>query len=155
MRCDLNWSVITETAVRSRLALPIRVLLRWVHDVLAAPVPADGLATLQRRGSMVDSVTAEGIYAALLHSMLSRGRAFRAFDTSRQAQLGFVRFSAFPSLRYLSWRHNVAQGWLLPLYYLDRPRRLALRVVAGAARRLGGHRAAPRTAIGLDKKGAA
>jgi hypothetical protein len=152
---DLNWPVITETAARSRLALPMLVLLRWLNEVLAAPLPAEWLADLQRRGGTVDPVTAEGIYAALLHSTLSRGRAFRAFDTSSQAQLGFLKFSAFPSLRYVRWRHNVDQGWLLPLYYMDRPRRLALRVVAGATRRLGGHRALAHTDMSVKKKGTA
>lgn len=153
MRCELDWSVITDTAVQSRLALPMRVLLRWAHEVLAAPLPAERLADLQRQ--RMDPVTAEGIYAALLHSTLSRGRAFRAFDATRQAQFGFVKFSAFPSLRYLGWRHNVDRGWLLPLYYLDRPRRLALRIAAGIGRRLRPHRAVSHTAIGLNKKGTA
>ncbi|MGA2399051.1 MAG: nucleotidyltransferase family protein [Steroidobacteraceae bacterium] len=152
---DLNWPLITATASRSRLALPMRVLLGWVNEALAAPLPAEWLTDLHRRGDSVDPVTAEGIYAALLHSTLSRGRAFRAFDTSRKAQFGFLKFSAFPSQRYVSWRHSVDQGWLLPFYYLDRPRRLALRAVAGAARRLTGQRVVAHPDIPVHKKGTA
>jgi hypothetical protein len=134
LHCELNWPVVIETAKRSRLGLPLFVLLRWLNEALAAPLPTDRLAELDPRDRAIDRVAAEGIYAALLHSTLSREKAFRAFETSKRAQLGFIKFSAFPSLRYVRWRHNVDQGWMLPLYYMDRPRRLALRIVAGPAR---------------------
>lgn len=125
---DLNWSQVIDTAVRSRLALPVLVLLRWVQDVLGAPIPSERLSELHDRSRTVDAVSAEGIYAALLHSMLSRQKALRAFRMSRRVQLGFLKFSAFPSLRYMRWRHNVDGNWKLAAYYADRPRRLALRI---------------------------
>jgi hypothetical protein len=148
----LNWSVVIETAAQSRLELPAWMLLRWVTDVLAAPIPAEPLAELHRRSRTLDAVTAEGIFAALLHSTLSRRQAFRAFDTSWRAQLGFLKFSAFPSPRYVRWRHAVDHGWKLPAYYADRPRRLALRLAAGAARRIGYNGGVDPTAVPAKKR---
>jgi hypothetical protein len=151
LRRHIDFDVALDTAARSRLTLPLLVLLRWANEALAAPVPAERLAELHERSRTIDGVTAEGIYAALLHSTLSRGRAFRAFDTSRRAQLGFIKFSGLPSLRYVRWRHGADQDWKLPLYYLDRPRRLGVRLAAGVARGLGRTRAVAHTDISIKK----
>jgi hypothetical protein len=125
---QLDWSLVIETAERSGLALPVFVLLRWAREALGAPIPSGRLSELHDCSRTIDAVTAEGIYASLLHSTLSRGRALRAFRISRRAQLGFLRFSALPSLRYMRWRHNVDQDWKLAAHYLDRPRRIVLRL---------------------------
>ncbi len=124
----LSWRTVIDTAAASRLCLPMWVLLRWLKDTLAAPVPAECLEELRERGQSLDSVAAEGIYAAVLHSTLSRSKAFRAFAESWLAQLGFLRFSAIPSREYMRWRHNVDSGWKLAMCYADRPRRALLRL---------------------------
>ncbi len=129
----LNWSTVIDTAGRSRLALPMWVLLWWLRETLQAPIPAQRLEELRERGRALDSTAAEGIYAAVLHSTLSRGRALRAFGSSRLAQLGFLRFSALPSARYMRWRHNVDGGWTLAIRYADRPRRAVMRLADGGA----------------------
>jgi putative nucleotidyltransferase-like protein len=123
---NLDWSIVIETAVRSRVGLPLCVLLRWLREALGAAVPAERLGELHERSGPIDALTAESIYAALLHTTLSRGKALRALAGSWRAQLGFLRFTAVPSPRYMRWRHNVDANWKLPVYYADRPRRIAL-----------------------------
>ncbi len=150
----MDWEAVTDLAVRSNLALPLYVLLAWVRDALGTPVPSGRLGALRAHGAAPDPVAAEGIYAALLHSTLSRRRAFEAFDSSRLAQCGFIKFSAFPSLRYVRWRHNIDRSWKVPAYYADRPRRLAVRLALGAARRIVANRTAPAAGVAA-KKGAA
>jgi hypothetical protein len=123
---NLDWCVVVETAVRSRVGLPLWVLLRWLRDLLGAAIPAERLDELHERSRMIDALTAESIYASLLHTTLSRRKALRTLSGSSRAQLGFLRFSAVPSPRYMRWRHNVDADWKLPVYYADRPRRIAL-----------------------------
>jgi hypothetical protein len=123
---NLDWCVVVETAVRSRVGLPLWVLLRWLRDVLGAAIPAERLDELHECSRMIDALTAESIYASLLHTTLSRRKALRTLSGSSRAQLGFLRFSAVPSPRYMRWRHNVDADWKLPVYYADRPRRVAL-----------------------------
>lgn len=135
---ELDWHAVTDTAVRSRLALPVLVLLRWLKETLMVSIPAERLDALHQRSKVIDDLTAEGIYASLLHAMLSRGRALRGFGASRWVQLGFLKFSAFPSPTYVRWRHNIDRDWLLPLYYADRPRRFALHAMSCAARKVRG-----------------
>lgn len=131
---DLNWPLLIDTAVQAGLALPVLTLLRWVGATLT-PVPDRWLDELRDRSRMIDMTTAEGIYAALLHTMQSRQQAFDAFKGNLRAQLGFLRFSTVPSGRYMRWKHNVDNGWKLAVCYADRPRRFALR-----AARAGGQR---------------
>lgn len=126
----LNWSTVIDTAVRSRLALPVLVLLQWARQCLAAPIPAEQLDELRERARALDSTAAEGIHAALLHSTLSRRRAFGALAGSWRAQASFLGFSAFPSPGYMRWRHNLNQRrWRLALFYADRPRRVFMRLL--------------------------
>jgi hypothetical protein len=123
---NLDWSVVIETAVRSRAGLPLWVLLHWLRETLGAAIPTERLGELYERSRTIDALTAESIYASLLHTTLSRGKAFRALGGSWRAQLGFLRFTAVPSPRYMRWRHNVDANWQLPVYYADRPRRIVL-----------------------------
>ncbi len=117
---NLSWPVLIDTAARSRTTLVLLVLLRWVAENSAAPIPSERIDELRDASRQIDAVTAEGIYAALLHTTLSRGVALSQFAASWRAQLGFLKFSAFPSPLYMRWRHNVNHSWKLPLYYADR-----------------------------------
>jgi hypothetical protein len=148
---NLNWPVLIDMAARSRTTLLLLVLLRWVAENLAAPIPSERIDELRDASRQIDAVTAEGIYAALLHTTLSRGVALSQFAASWRAQLGFLEFSAFPSPLYMRWRHNVNRAWKLPLYYADRPRRLALRLAGRASRESG----RDETVDGSVKEGAA
>lgn len=130
-----DWRIVADTAAEARLTLPLLVLLRWLNAFLGAPIPAERLADLHARSRTIDAVTAEGLYAAMLHTTFSRATAFKSFAASSRAQWGFLKFSAFPSARYMRWKHNVEHGWKLPLYYADRPRRLALRLARWALRK--------------------
>jgi hypothetical protein len=123
---DFNWSTVVDTAAGAGLALPLSVLLRWVSAVLVN-VPERALEQLRARGSDPDALASEGIYASLLHTMQSRRQAFNAFGGDIGAQLGFLRFSAVPSLRYMRWKHNIEHGWKLAVRYADRPRRFVFR----------------------------
>jgi hypothetical protein len=130
-----DWRIVADTAAAARVTLPVVVLLRWLNAFLGAPLPAERLAELEARSRTIDAVTAEGLYAAMLHTTFSRATAFKSFAASPRAQWGFLKFSAMPSLRYMRWKHNVEHGWKLPLYYADRPRRLALRVARWVLRK--------------------
>ena len=131
---NLSWPVVIDTAERSRTTLLLLVMLRWVAANLAAPIPSERIDELRDASRQIDAVTAEGIYAALLHTTLSRGVALSQFAANWRVQLGFLEFSAFPSPLYMRWRHNVNHSWKLPLYYADRPRRLLLRLAGRAPR---------------------
>ncbi|MEP7313400.1 MAG: nucleotidyltransferase family protein [Pseudomonadota bacterium] len=129
----LDWPLVVRLAAQSGVVLPTMVLLQWMREMLRAPIPGERLAELRTLGAPVDAVTSEGLYAALLHSIYSRRTVLHLLSTSRRAQCEFLGFCAFPSLRFMRWKHDVDGGWNLAAHYLDRPRRLALHLLRGGA----------------------
>lgn len=133
---EIQWPVVIEAAARARLTLPLLVFLRWAKDVLAAPVPADALRQLHDGSRVIDTVIAEGIHAAFVHTGQSRMRTFKELGKSPRAQARLIKFSALPSRRYMRWKHNLAQDSSLALHYADRPRRVAMFLARWATRRI-------------------
>lgn len=131
----IDWRLVLDTATAAGLALPLAVQLQWLREVLAAPVPAACIAELEIRGRPLDPVAREGVFASLLHATLSRPRCLSALSGDGAAMLGFLRFSVAPSVRYVRWRHNISRSWQIPGWYLDRPRRGALRLLRTGVRR--------------------
>jgi hypothetical protein len=122
----LDWALLTDIAVQAGLAVVLLTQLRWVDETLCR-VPGQWLQKLSEHSKQLNGDTLEGLYASLLHTTQSRRQAFAALSSDWRAQLGFLRFSAAPSRRYLRWKHNVEGGWRLAMCYADRPRRLARR----------------------------
>ena len=123
----LDWPLLVATAVTAGIAPALFVQLRWI-DRMLQPVPSRWLEELRVLGQSDRGAGSERFYASLLHTTQSRRGSLRAFSGDWRTQLGFLRFSAFPSPRYMRWKHNVEGSWELAMHYVERPRRLAKRV---------------------------
>jgi hypothetical protein len=120
-REDLNWALFVAAARTSRLALPLAIVLRFLHDDLGAPVPETVLAALEAAAREASGFAEE---VALLGAVKGRHRqmlaAIRATSGVR-ARWGVLRPVLLPSPAALRASGDDAP---VPLVYLLRPIRL-------------------------------
>ena len=124
---NLDWQRVVDTAVMAGLAPVLLNQLRWINRRLF-PIPRRWLKELHSRSRATLFDSSECFYASVLHTTQSRRKALRAFGAEWRTQLGFLRFTICPSLRYMRWKHNVDSNWRVAVHYADRPRRFALRL---------------------------
>lgn len=140
---NLDWQVVTESAVQSRLALPLSVTLDYLVEELNAPVPQAALDRLWDAASQTDAIGCEtALSAALAGSRLDLNRLIQIGGGWRSRAL-IVKWILCPSPSYLRSVYHVNRSWLLPFYYVYRPlrylsRRLQLLWRDGTWRRIHG-----------------
>ena len=111
---DLDWNAFLDAATRTKLALPLDVMLTYLASHLDAPIPETVLRSLAREAAHLG---VRGRHHGLRTAMRNlRSRAF------------LLRWRLFPSASYLRWRYGVGtRGSVCHLYFM--------RVVRYVARR--------------------
>lgn len=129
-----DWERFLDVACRADLALPVVVLLRYLRDELAAPVPVSVIDGLAAAADRVESVT---LLAAIDGAWLGRpgGLGSMLLKSSWRSRLALARRLLLPPARYLrSTRGPMGLARLAAEYPL-RPLRFLIR----SLRRRSGH----------------
>jgi hypothetical protein len=118
---DLDWDLLLDCARRSRLVLPLSVMLGYLAKELNAPIPSTFLDRLSAAASKSDSIERQlalrGTRAAGQGSLKELFR--RA--TNWRARVFVIQWLLFPSPWYLRWVDEINPIWLLPFHYVYRP----------------------------------
>lgn len=114
-RQRVDWNAFSEAAVRSRLALPLSVMLGYLARDLGAAVPPSVLGSLGRFATPCErDVALSGARHGAARSLLSAANGWRQ-------KLTILKWLLVPSPGYLRRAYGVRYAPLLPVYYLARP----------------------------------
>jgi hypothetical protein len=118
---NLDWQVVAESAVQSRLALPLSVTLDYLAEELNAPVPPAILDRLWDAASHTDAMRREtALSAALAGARLDLECLIRIGGGWRSRAL-IIKWILCPSPNYLRSVYHVNRSWLLVFYYAYHP----------------------------------
>jgi hypothetical protein len=110
-----------ECAHRSRLALPLSVMLRYLAEDLNAPIPYTFLNRLSAAASKSDAIERQlALRGTRAAGQGSLKELFRR-TTNWRERVFLIQWLLFPSPRYLSWVDQIYPSWLLPFHYVYRP----------------------------------
>ncbi len=124
---DLNWEVFLDGAARSRLALPLSVLVAYLARKIDAPIPPSTVERLDVAAAQADAIERE---AALLAARTGTRGTFRTLlrnTADWRARAVILKWMLLPSPRYLFSTGQLRSSWLLPIHYLWRPLRYLAR----------------------------
>ena len=108
---SLDWSEFAEQVERTRLALPIATMLRYLAGPLGAPVPDEALAATARRASWLECEAA--LFAAIGDISGLKYFWFRVLRSAGARRL-LIRFLCLPSPSYIRYRFGTsARGWVV------------------------------------------
>ena len=125
---DLEWSRLVVTARLSRLELVLSASLSYLAGQLDAPIP---LAVLDRLAEAAAGAGAVGRDVALSLAWRARREGGGELSTrSPRAVLAWLRWALLPSPGYLLATGRAGRPASLPLAYLMRPFRQALKPLA-------------------------
>ncbi|MGH7829829.1 MAG: nucleotidyltransferase family protein [Candidatus Binatia bacterium] len=117
---DLDWDVLLACAHRSRLTLPLSVMLHYLSEDLGAALPPTFLDRLFVTASKTDALGRElALFGARsapqggFKTLLRKTRGWRG-------RLFVIQWMLFPSRTYLLWLRQIHRPWLLPLCYVHR-----------------------------------
>jgi Uncharacterised nucleotidyltransferase len=118
---DLDWDLLLDCARRSRLSLPLSVMLGYLAEDLNAPIPSTFLSRLSAAASKSDAVERQlALRGTRAAGQGSLRELFRKTTNWRERVLLF-QWLLFPSPQYLSWVDEIRDAWLLPFHYVYRP----------------------------------
>jgi hypothetical protein len=124
---DLDWDLLVDCAERSHLAIPLSVTLEYLAEHLSAPIPSSVLNRLFALAEKSDATQRElALFGARLAPKGSLNNLFRKMEDWR-GRLFLLRWLFFPTPNYLVMVEKVGQTLPLPLQYVYRPIRYALR----------------------------
>lgn len=117
---NFHWDMFLETALQSRLALPLGILLGYLAEELATPVPGDVLKEFEKEAGRMEKF---GVETALSCARLGRRGTYR--NLFRDAggwgsRIMLMRWMFFPSFNYLHWKYTPRRAWHFPFYYFYR-----------------------------------
>lgn len=124
---NLDWSVLSECALRNHLALPLSVTLHYLAEELHAPVPATMLDRLCDAASQTDAMRGEATLATALAGTGLSLKSLVRMTGGWRPRLIVMKWILFPSRDYLRSAYHVGHSWLLPFYYVYRPLRYIAR----------------------------
>lgn len=119
---DLDWDVFVSTAIRSRLELPLSVMLGYLATEQNAEVPVEVRRKIKNAAGKTD---ATGYQAALFGAAAATHsdivvELFRHARTWTQRCI-LLRWLILPSPVHLQWRYGLKHRWQVFLLYLVRP----------------------------------
>lgn len=124
---NLDWSVLSDCALRNHLALPLSVTLHYLAEELHAPVPAMMLDRLWDAASRTDAMRGEATLATALAGTRLSLKSLVRMAGGWHPRLIVMKWILFPSRDYLRSAYHVGHSWLLPFYYVYRPLRYVAR----------------------------
>jgi hypothetical protein len=120
---DLDWDAFVDTASRTKLSLPMYVLLEYLFASLGAAIPLSVLQSLARDAKHVGTAARE---AALL-GMRGKHHRLRAATRAWRSRAFLLRWRLLPSPSYLRWTYGVQSQSGVLLLYLVRVMRHVVR----------------------------
>ena len=124
---DLDWDVLVDSALHSRLALPLSVMFSYLTEELGAPIPSFVPHRLTAAAAQMPLI---GCEAALTGARMGVDGTFnnllRQTDSWR-AWAVVLKWMLLPSPSCLRWTYTIRSSWLLPFYYVYRPLRYLAR----------------------------
>jgi Uncharacterised nucleotidyltransferase len=118
---DLDWDGLLESIHRSRLSLPLSLMLGYLAKDLNAPIPATFLSRLSAAASKSDAIERQlALRGTRAAGQGSLKELFRR-TTNWRERVFLIQWLFFPSPRYLSWVDEIRDSWLLPFHYVYRP----------------------------------
>lgn len=124
---NLDWAVLLECAIQSRLALPLSVTLGYLAEELNAPIPPAVLDRLHAAASETDATRGETALSAALAGMRLDLKRLLCIGGGWHPRALIVKWIVFPSPSYLRSAYHVNRSWVLPFYYAYRPLRYLAR----------------------------
>lgn len=149
---NLDWDMLLDTALRSRLALPLSVMFGYLAKELAAPVPTCVSKPLAAKAA---KATVMGIEAALCGARMGRRGTLRNLirhANSWQAHAVLLKWILLPSPSYMRWKYSMRHPLRLPFYYVYRPVRFIARRMYFASRQRFQRRTDHETSVGYLNK---
>jgi hypothetical protein len=128
---SLDWVAFLEGAASSGLALPLYVLIRYLADELAAPVPEDVLQKLQGLARQAGSKDREAALFGAVIGLSSANRALFGRTVDGRSRAEVAKYIIAPSPTCMAWSFPQSHWATLPFYYLYRPVRYVTSRVRG------------------------
>ena len=126
---DLDWDLLLESIHRSRLSLPLSVMLGYLAEDLNASIPSTFLSRLSAAASKCDTIERQlALRGTRAAGQASLKELFRRTTNWRERVL-LIQWLLFPSSGYLRWVDEVRDSRLLPFHYVYRPIRHFARYV--------------------------
>jgi Uncharacterised nucleotidyltransferase len=117
----LDWDLLLECARRSRLALPLSVMLGYLAKDLNAPIPCTFLSRLSAAASNSDAIERQlALRGTRAAGQGSLKELFRR-TTNWRERVFLIQWLLFPSPRYLRWVDEIRDSRLVPFHYIYRP----------------------------------
>lgn len=113
---DLDWDAFVWGAARTKLSLPVYVMLGYLLGRLSAAIPRPVLQSLAREAKHVGRTARE---AALLGVCASHHR-LRSATRDCRSRVFLLRWRLLPSPSYLRWTYSVQSRSGVSLLYLAR-----------------------------------
>ncbi len=144
-----DWERFLDVVRRADLALPVLVLLRYLRDELAAPVPVSVVDGLAAAADRVENVT---LLAAIDGAWLGRPGGLGAMlsKSSWRSRVSLARWLLLPPAKYLRATRGPMGLARLNAEYPLRPLRFLIR----STRRCSGHPSAGDRSAGPERVGA-
>jgi len=118
---DLDWDRLLDCARRSRLSLPLSVMLGYLAEDLNAPIPSTFLSRLSAAASKSDAIERQlALRGTRAAGQGSLKELFRR-TTNWRERVFLIQWLLFPSPRYLCWVDEIRDSRLLPFHYVYRP----------------------------------
>jgi hypothetical protein len=129
-RCqNLDWEVLLHSAARSRLALPLSVMLDYLAEELRAPIPSGVLTRLHAIASRAETVDCElALWGARVGTRV-RLKDIIGLARDWHTRIRVLKWLLLPSPAYLRSIRQMPRPWLLPFYYAYRPLRYTIRYI--------------------------
>jgi hypothetical protein len=117
----VDGTTFVEETVRSRLELPVALMVAFLRDELGAPVPVGVADELMGIAAEADPLRRD---VALYGARQTRGEhPWLEADAAPgwKERLQLLRWRLFPSREYVQWAFRPRHPALVPLFYLTRP----------------------------------
>jgi hypothetical protein len=126
---NLDWEVLLHSAARSRLALPLSVMLDYLAEELQAAIPSGVLTRLHAIASQAETVECELALWGARSGTRVRLRDILILARDWHTRTCILKWLLFPSPAYLRSIQQMPQFWLLPFYYAYRLLRYTIRYI--------------------------
>lgn len=116
-----DWNEVLRYTQEAKLELPVLTMLRYLADVLEAPVPEDLFRKLEISARDCEQPSREAALSGAIIGRTTLRQIWLHKMSTRAARLELLRYLILPSFTFLRWRYGTRAKTLLPLFYVYRP----------------------------------
>jgi len=124
---SLDWDILLDCVVRSRLALPLSVMLGYVAEELRAPIPATFLDRLRTAASQSNTIERELALWGVRAGGRIRFKNLVRMPHDWRTRAFVLKWLFLPSPAYLRSVRQIPRAWPLAFFYAYRPLQYVLR----------------------------